>query len=481
MLVLVIGIYYSQKRDQNSSDYFLSGRNVGWFAIGISLFATNISSEHFIGLAGAGATRGIAVAPFEWLAVFILILVGYFVAPIYIKAGVYTVPEFFEKRFDRKIRIYLSSVSILSYIFIKISITLFAGGLLLHEVLDWDIYTSTLIMVLVTGLYTVIGGLRAVIYTQIFQTAFFLGGAILLTFFGLKEVGGINGLYAKLPADYFTIIKPVSDPDFPWTGILFGAPIIGIWYWCTDQYIVQRILAAKSIKDARKGSFFTAILKILPVFVLVLPGLIAVALFPDAKGDQAYPFLLTSRILPVGVKGIVIAGLFAAIMSSLSSVFNSASTLFTMDIYKSYNPNASERKLVLVGRLATSIIVISAILWVPMIKFISAEIYIYLQSIQAYIGPPIAAIFILGISYKKINSKGAIWGLAIGGVLGLTRLLLEMLVHDFAVNNEFVSWLISINYLHFAVILFIISSLTMVLVSFLFSIPVLKTIEFKKV
>ncbi len=481
MLVLVIGIYFSQKRDQNSLDYFLSGRNLGWLAIGISLFATNISSEHFLGLAGSGATRGIAVAPFEWLAVFILIAVGYFVAPIYIKAGVYTVPEFFEKRFDRKIRIYLSSVSILSYIFIKISITLFAGGLLLHEVLDWDIYTSTLIMVLVTGLYTVIGGLKAVVYTQIFQTAFFLGGAILLTFFGLKEVGGINGLYAKLPSDYFSIIKPISDPDFPWTGILFGAPIIGIWYWCTDQYIVQRILAAKSIKDARKGTLLTAVLKILPVFVLVLPGLIAVALFPDAKGDQAYPFLLTSRILPVGIKGIVIAGLFAAIMSSLASVFNSASTLFTMDIYKSYNPNASERKLVLVGRLATSIMVVSAILWVPMIKFISSEIYIYLQSIQAYIGPPIAAIFILGITYKKVNSKGAIWGLVIGGILGLVRLLLEMLIHDYAVNNEFASWLISINYLHFAILLFIISSVIMVLVSHLYTIPVLKSIEFKKV
>lgn len=458
----------------------MSGRNVGWFAIGVSLFATNISSEHFIGLAGAGASRGIAVAPFEWMAVFILLLSGYFLAPLYVKAGVYTFPEFIGKRFDKKTRLYLTSISILVYIFLKISITLFAGGLLLHEVLDWDIYTSTMVMVMLTGLYTVIGGMKAVIYTQIFQSVFFLGGAVLLTIFGLREVGGFSGLYNKLPSDYFAMIKSASDPDFPWTGILFGAPIIGFWYWCTDQYIIQRLLSARSSADARKGSYLTAILKILPVFVLVLPGLIAVALFPDAKGDQAYPFLLTSRILPAGIKGIVIAGLFAAIMSSLSGIFNSASALFTMDLYRTFNPGASERKLVLVGRIATTIVVISAILWVPMIKFISSEIYVYLQSMQAYIGPPIAAVFILGLAYKKTNSKGAIWGLVTGGVLGLIRLLFEMLVRDYNFTNEALSWFVGINYLHFAIILFVISSATMIFVSLLYPLPVLSSIKYEE-
>ncbi len=481
ILVVLIGLYYSRKRDQDSADYFLSGRNAGWFAIGVSLFATNISSEHFIGLAGSGASRGIAVAPFEWMAVIILILSGYFLAPLYVKAGVFTFPEFIGKRFDKKNRLYLSSLTILVYIFVKISITLFAGGLLLQEVLDWDIYTSTLVMVMLTGLYTVIGGMKAVIYTQIFQTVFFLGGAILLTIFGLHEVGGLRGLFNKLPSDYFTLIKSASDPDFPWTGILFGAPIIGFWYWCTDQYIIQRLLSAKNSVEAQRGSYLTAILKILPVFVLVIPGLIAVALFPGAKGDRAYPFLLTSRILPAGIKGIVVAGLFAAIMSSLAGIFNSASALFTMDIYRSLNPKASERKLVLVGRIATVIIVISAILWVPMIKFISSEIYIYLQSMQAYIGPPIAALFLLSLAYKEVNSKGAIWGLAIGGVLGLVRLLIEMLVRDYEITNNVLSWFVGINYLHFAIILFVISSATMIIVSRLYPLSVLTAIKYEEV
>jgi SSS family solute:Na+ symporter len=269
------------------------------------------------------------------------------------------------------------------------------------------------------------------------------------------------------------MIKPVSDPDFPWTGILFGAPIIGFWYWCTDQYIVQRILSSRSIADARRGTILTAVLKILPVFVLVLPGLIAVALFPGANGDQAYPFLLKSRILPIGIKGIVVAGVFAAIMSSLASVFIATSTLFTMDIYRSFQPHASERKLVLVGRLSTTIIVVTAILWVPIIKYINSEIYIYLQSIQAYISPPIAAVFILGLSYKKINSKGAIWSLAVGGAMGLLRLLLEMFLKDYTESIPFVSWFVGINYLHFAVILFLFSSVVMVIVSHLFAMPVL--------
>jgi SSS family solute:Na+ symporter len=405
--------------------------------------------------------------------VIILLILGYVCAPMFLKSGVYTVPEFLEKRFDKRTRLYLTTISIVAYIFTKISITLFAGGLLLHEILDWDIYTSTLVMVLLTGLYTVVGGLKAVIYTQIFQTVFFLGGAVLLTIFGLREVGGFNGLYTKLPADYFTMIKPISDPDFPWTGILFGAPIIGFWYWCTDQYIVQRILSSRSIADARRGTILTAVLKILPVFVLVLPGLIAVALFPGANGDQAYPFLLKSRILPIGIKGIVVAGVFAAIMSSLASVFIATSTLFTMDIYRSFQPHASERKLVLVGRLSTTIIVVTAILWVPIIKYINSEIYIYLQSIQAYISPPIAAVFILGLSYKKINSKGAIWSLAVGGAMGLLRLLLEMFLKDYTDSIPFVSWFVGINYLHFAVILFLFSSVVMVIVSHLFAMPVL--------
>ena len=262
-------------------------------------------------------------------------------------------------------------------------------------------------------------------------------------------------------------MKPASDPDFPWTGILFGAPIIGFWYWCTDQYILQRVLAARNIEQAKKGTQFAALLKILPMFILVLPGLIAVAIFPGVRGDQAYQFLLTGRLLPAGIKGIVIAGLFAAIMSSLASVFNSTATLFTMDFYKGFHPEASDRKLVLVGRLSTTVMVVTAIFWVPLLSLISSEIYIYLQSVQAYIAPPITALFLLAIFHKQTNSTGAIWGLAAGGVVGLIRMILEIIGINSVQASPVISWFVGINYLHFAVLLFAFSTATMILVSYL--------------
>jgi solute:Na+ symporter, SSS family len=480
ILIAFIGFYYSKKKDQNSTDYFLSGRNLGWFAIGISLFATNISSEQFIGLSGTGASTGLAVAPFELMFVLILFLLGYFLAPLFVRSGAFTFPEFIGKRFDKNIRMYLTSISVLIYIVLKISIILFTGGMLLHETLDWDLNTSAIFMVMLTGLYTVIGGMEAVIRTQIYQTGFFVVGVTLLAIFGFQEIRGFDGLLGKLSTEYFAVVKSSSDPNFPWTGVLFGVPIIGFWYWCTDQYIIQRLFSAKNTTNARKGIYFTVFLEIILIFFIVLSGLIAVALFPDAKGDQAYPFLLTSRILPFGIKGIVVAGLIAAIMSSLSSIFNSASALYTMDIYRTFNPNASERKLVLVGRITTTIIVLCAILWVPIMKFINLEIYIFMQHIPAYIGPPIAAVLILGLTYKKINSKGAIWGLGIGGVIGLIRLFLEIVLIDDGTANDGVTWFLGINYLHFAIFLFVLSSAAMVLISNLHPLSVLKSIKYGK-
>lgn len=467
LLVMSVGFYFSRRRTENSTGYFLAGRNVGWFAIGASLFATNISSEHFIGLAGSGAARGLAVGSFEWMASIFIILLGWVFIPIYLKSGVFTMPEFLGKRFNASSRMYLTTISIIAYILTKISVTLLAGGLLLEKVLGWDLYTSALVMVMLTGVYTIVGGLSAVIYTSVIQAIFLIGGALLLTIIGLGEVGGFSGLHEKLGPGYFDMFKPHSDPDFPWTGIIFGAPILGIWYWCTDQYIVQRVLCAKGINHARTGTIFAGFLKILPVFLLVVPGLVAAVLFPGIKGDEAYPMLVASFLLPAGIKGLVIAGLLAALMSSLAGCFNSTSTLFTMDFYRHYHPDANERKLVLVGRLATVVIVFTTILWVPLTKLISSHMYIYLQSVQAYISPPIAAVFILGIFWKKVNGKGAIWTLISGGMLGAIRFILEIMVKKGYSLTPLLDWYTSMNFLHFAILLFLASSTILIGVSYL--------------
>lgn len=464
LLVMGIGVYFSRK-NKDSTEYFLAGRNVGWVAIGASLFASNISSEHFIGLAGSGASGGLAVGNFEWLASLIVLLLGWVFVPFYLKSGIFTMPEFLERRFNHSSRMYLTSVSIIAYILTKISVTLFAGGLLLHTILGWDMITSAVILVIVTGLYTIAGGLTAVIYTEVMQTVVLIGGALTLTVLGMHEVGGFAGLEAKLPGSFFQMFKPMSDPDFPWTGIIFGAPILGIWYWCTDQFIVQRVLSARNINHARSGAIFAGFLKILPVFLLVLPGLIAIALFPEISGDEAYPTLVKSHLLPVGVRGLVIAGLLAAVMSSLASCFNSSSTLFTMDFYKNFRPRATEKELVMVGRLATTVLVILGILWVPMIRSLSSQLFVYLQSVQGYISPPIAAAFLVGVFWKRANGKGAIYALIIGAVLGTLRLLFEILVKTTSFSLGVFQWYATMNFLHFAVMLFVISILIMVVIS----------------
>ena len=467
ILSLVIGLYYSKRSDKNTEEYFLAGRSIGWVAIGLTIFSTNISSEHFIGLAGSGATRGLAVGQFELMAIFILIFLGWVLAPVYLKSGVKTMPELLEKRFNTRIRKIFAILSVFIYLFTKISVTLFAGGILFYTVFGFNIYASAVVIVLITGIYSLIGGAKAVIKTSVFQAGVLLLGAVLMTAFGLKEVGGISGLTSKLPEDFFNMFKPISDPDFPWTGILFGAPIIAFWYWCTDQYIVQKVLSAKSINDARRGTLLTALLKIMPLFILVVPGLIAAALYPNIQGDEAYSTLLASDLLPVGIRGLVLAGLLAAIMSSLSSVFNVISALYTNDVYKPNHKNASERELVLVGRLTTTVITFAAILCVPLVRQFDSQIYLYLQSVQAYFGPPIAALFILGLTVKMVNAKGALVGLLIGEFIGLTRLGADMLVHSSTKIFPLIKFYAGINFLHFAVILFIFSSLSIVAVSFL--------------
>jgi solute:Na+ symporter, SSS family len=463
-VVFGIGAYFFT-RAKTSRSYFLADRSVGWVAIGASLFATNISSEHFIGLAGSGASTGLAVGHFEWLAVFMTMTLAWVFVPFYLRSGVYTMPEFLERRYGPACRWYLTTVSVLAYIFTKISVSLYAGALVLRAVAGWDFYTSAVVMVIATGIYTIFGGLAAVIYTELLQAVVLLVGAIALTVIGLQQAGGMEGLRAALPPDFFHMIKPMSDPSFPWTGIFFGAPILGIWYWCTDQVIVQRVLGAKNEAHARGGALFCGLLKILPVFVLVLPGLIARALYPDIRGDEAYPTLVV-RLLPSGMIGLMVAALMAALMSSLAATFNSASTLITFDVYQKLRPAATEARLVRMGRLVTVVMVGLGILWVPFIKYLSAEVYIYLQSVQAYVSPPIAAVFLVGVFWPRANRYGAIASLVAGAVLGAVRFVFELnRSTDMVTRSPFLSTLVSINFLHFAILIFGVSTAILVVVS----------------
>jgi solute:Na+ symporter, SSS family len=478
-VILGICLYFGRGR-RTSEQYFLAGRDVGWFAIGASLFVSNISTEHFIGLAGSGATSGLAVGHFEWLACLILLVLGWVFVPFYLRTNVFTMPEFLERRFSRSCSVYLASVSILAYIFTKISVHLYAAAIVLERVVGWNPLTAAVVLVVATGVYTIIGGLAAVIYTELLQTLVLLAGAILLTVFGLSKVGGFSGLREALPDHYFSMIKPMDHPEFPWTGIFLGAPILGIWYWCTDQVIVQRVLSAKDEGHAKAGTIFAAFLKITPVFVLVLPGLIARALYPQlfttneqgvvTNGDIAYPTLIVN-LLPSGLVGLLVAALLAALMGGMASVFNSASTLVTLDFYKRLRPQASEARLVMVGRIATGVLVVLGLLWVPFINRLSSQLYIYLQSVQAYISPPIAACFVFGILWTRLNGEGAISCLLTGLVLGATRFILEVLDKSVHFEASPVRWLLDMNFLHYAILMFVVCSAVLVVVSLLTPAP----------
>jgi SSS family solute:Na+ symporter len=478
VMVFGIGFYFSRK-ERTSEDYFLAGRNIGWFAIGASLFVSNISTEHFIGLAGSGATSGLAAGNFEWEASVILLLLGWVFVPFYLRSNVFTMPEFLERRFNRNCATYLASISIIAYIFTKISVHLYAAAIVLERVVGWNQWTAAIILVVATGIYTIAGGLAAVIYTDLVQTLILLAGAIALTFIGLDKVGGFAALRAAVPASYFHMVKPISDPDFPWTGIFFGAPILGIWYWCTDQVIVQRVLSAKDEGHAKAGTIFAGFLKILPVFLLVVPGIIAFALYPQlfnivngsvTNGDIAFPTAVVN-LLPTGFVGLMIAALLAALMGAMSSVFNSASTMVTLDFYKKLRPAASEKQLVTFGRIATGGMVVLGLLWVPFIHVLSAQLWVYLQSVQAYISPPIAVCFIFGILWPRLNGQGAISSLLVGFVLGAVRFVLEVLDKTSHYQSSAIRALIDMNFLHYSIVMFIVCALVLIGVSMLFPAP----------
>ncbi len=475
----------SKSESRGSVDYFLAGKSQGWLVVGTSLFASNIGSEIILGVSGAGARGDMPLANFEIIASLVLILLGWVFVPFYLRTGVYTMPEFLEKRYSRACRNYLSVVSILAYVITKISLIIFAGALV-FETIGIPFWTGAIVTVIATGFYTVLGGLKAVIYTDMVQAFVLLAGTIAVTLFGLHHLGGWDGMVntltvaAEQPSNppverFFNLWRPMTDTEYPWTGMLFGAPILGVWYWCTDQYIVQRTLSAKDVSNARKGALFAGYLKLLPVFIFFIPGVIAYALlqqgelsFTMENADQALPAMITT-FLPAGLKGIAIAGLLAALMSSLSSAFNSSSTLLTIDFYREWKPKASERDLVRFGQLATVVLVIVSLGWIPFMRaLMDGGIFKYLQSVQAYISPPIAAVFLFGLFYKWINARGAIVALWAGFVLGVLRLVTEFMSKEGSLNVEKDSLLgifLEINFLHFALFLFLFCALVLMVVS----------------
>ncbi len=483
VFILFIGFLESRRTKKRgvygTQDYFLASRNLPWYLIGASLFAAGIGSEHLVGLAGSGFAGGVPVAHFENLAAFILLLLGWVFVPIYLKTGVFTMPEFLQKRYSSSSRTYLTIVTLISYVLTKISVIILAGGII-FEVLGIPFWQGAFILVLATGAYTVAGGMKAIVYAEAAQLFVLLAGSFLVTLFGLKYLGGWDAMITTVKStnpEYFSFWRDMHHPDFPWTGILLGAPILAIWYWCTDQFIVQRVLSARGVDDARKGTIAAGFLKQLPLFIFVLPGIVAFALYQQgilsmpvagAGVDSNYALpMLIKTVLPIGVRGVVIAGLFAALMSSLSATFNASSTLFTLDIYKRFRKHTTEKELVRVGRIATALIVVLGLLWIPFIKLFSGQLFVYLQSIQAYISPPIACVFLLGIFYKRLNATGAIVTLWTGFVFGIGRIISEVLVSSHIVTGGFIEWYTSINFLHFAFILFVLCSVVLLGVSML--------------
>jgi SSS family solute:Na+ symporter len=466
-VIAAISIWSIRKAKDSPSDYFLANRNLGWFVIGASILASNVGSEHVVGLAGTAAKSGLVMGHYE-LHSWIILILGWVFVPFYMRSMVYTMPEFLERRFNSKSRMLLSIIQLLSYIIAKVSVTIYAGALVVTSFLGVDFWTGAIVLVIITGIYTVLGGLHAVMYTETLQAIILIVGSLTLMFVGLDRVGGWNALVSSLPKEKLNMFPPLSDPDFPWAGILFASPIVGLWYWCTDQHIVQRCLAGRDERQARRGTIFAAFLKLFPFFIFMIPGIIAYTLAKQGKivlpnGDQAFPTLV-KELMPVGLRGLLAGGLLAALMSSLAAVYNACSTLFTMDIYQKYRPNASNHQLVKVGRIATGIAVVLGMIWIPIMKGISGTLYQYLQSVQSYLAPPIAAVFLLGVFSKRINAKGAYSAMVVGFIIGMVRIILELnrehltgFLHSFA----------TVNFLYFCIALFLFSIVLMVIVSLL--------------
>ncbi len=483
-----IVIWVISKKDKDTSDYFLAGRDATWIAIGASIFASNIGSEHLVGLAGAGAESGMAMAQWEmqgWL----ILMLGWLFVPFYSRSKVFTMPEFLERRYNAKSRSFLSIISLVSYVLTKVAVTVYAGGVVFKDVFNIDtigfwgyevdfFWVSAIGLVVLTGIYTTFGGMKAILYTSVLQTPILLIGSVMVLVIGLIKVGGWGELMdicranVTVHGDAMTsLMRSHKDPDFPWTGVILGSAIIGFWYWCTDQFIVQRVLSGRDQKQARRGTIFGAYLKLTPVFIFLIPGMIAYAL--NQKGiitlennDAAFSTLV-KELLPIGFKGVVIGGILAALMSSLAALFNSSAMLFTIDFYKKYKPEASEKHYVMVGRIATVVIVLLGILWIPVMKGLGKVLYEYLQDVQSLLAPGIAAVFLLGVLSKRTTPMAGFYGLVIGFTLGMSRLVMKIFASSIGQDNIIYTLFIAPNWLHYEIYLFVIVIVAMVIISYL--------------
>jgi SSS family solute:Na+ symporter len=524
-ILLVVAWWVVRKGKDSAADYFLAGRNLGWWVIGASIFASNIGSEHIVGLAGAGATSGVALAHYELHAWCLLVLAWVFV-PFYMRSMVFTMPEFLERRFSPSSRYVLSIVSIITFIVSKIAVGIFAGGVVFGTLLPELHFTigntyidsfwiGSVLVIALTGLYTALGGMRAVAYNDAVQTFVLILGSACLTFYGLHKLGGWHELRYWCGSEMFNLWKPMIPPGvqgtwapvlqtdaagkivkeawyfngyFPWVGMLICAPIIGLWYWCTDQYIVQRALGAPNEQVARRGAIFASFLKLFPVYLFIIPGLICYALAKSGKipalgamigadgkpidsiAQGAFP-MLVQYLLPPGLRGLVVAGLLSALMGSLAGVFNACSTLFTVDLYEKWRPGASQHQLVRVGRLATAAMVLVALAWIPVIKG-AQGLYIYLQAVQGYLAPPIFVVFFFGVFFKRMNAKGALWAMIVGFALGTFRMLVDTPVslglrglQNGYPQGSFLWVVNNIYFQYFSVLITIVSAMVMVVVS----------------
>lgn len=508
-----------RKRQNNTEDYFLAGRHLGWFIVGASIFASNIGSEHLVGLAGSGATDGVAMAHYE-LHAWCLLVLGWIMVPFYMRSKVFTMPEFLERRFSPASRTVLSLISLIAYVLTKIAVGIFAGGVVFSVLLPElsfmgldSFWIGSILVIVITGLYTVLGGMSAVAYTEALQTVILIIGSALVTYFGLEALGGWSELKEILGSEMFNLWKPLVpagvestwapvkeagrmawyfNDNYPWIGMLFCAPIIGLWYWCTDQYIVQRALSAPNETQARRGTIAAAFLKLLPVFIFIIPGMICMALAmsgnnpalqsqligPDGKvivdnAQQAFP-LMVANILPVGIRGLVVAGLLAALMSSLAGVFNASATLFTLDFYSRIKPNTSQEKLVWVGRVATTVMVIIGLLWIPVIQG-GKGLYDYLQGVQSYLAPPIFVVFFFGVFNKRLNAKGCLAALGTGVALGLFRLAIDTpvkLFDGFAYAEGSFFWIMNnMFFQYYSIVILIACAIVMIVVSYMTEAP----------
>ncbi len=524
-ILLCVAWWVVRKGKDSTTDYFLAGRNLGWWIIGASIFASNIGSEHIVGLAGSGATSGVAMAHYELHAWCLLVLAWVFV-PFYMRSMVFTMPEFLERRFSEGSRYVLCIVSLITFVISKIAVGIFAGGVVFASLLPEmslhlggitidSFWIGSVMVIVLTGLYTTLGGMRAVAYNDAVQVIVLIVGSALLTVYGLIELGGWGELRRLAGSDMFNLWKPLipagvegtwspimqSDAaghvikeawyfngNFPWLGMLFCAPIIGLWYWCTDQYIVQRALGAPNETVARQGSIFAAFLKLFPVYLFIIPGLICFALAKSGKvaeltqligpdgqavpavSNAAFP-MMVQYLLPSGIRGIVVAGLLSALMGSLAGVFNACSTLFTVDLYSKWRPRATQHQLVKTGRIATVVMVIVALAWIPVIKGANG-LYTYLQSVQGYLAPPIFVVFFLGVFFKRMNAQGALWAMIVGFTLGIFRMLVDTPItlglagfEKGYAEGSFLWVVNNIYFQYFSVLITIVSAVVMVVVS----------------